>query len=427
MVVLGSNETDPFSGNKSLFAEIQLARTARTYRRWFDRYLIWIGLVTFAYALVTARIARSWVIADWLINYEAGFIRRGFAGQIAYQLGRMLHLSPVPIVVTLCLLLYGVLLLAVRSLARRSSWNLWVLAALLSPATLAFQVLDATAGFRKELLYLAALTLFLALLEYARWSATGVIVYLSLAILLATLTHESLICFAPYFFAALVVSGRTRTQAAWQCLIPFLLGLGAAYVSARHLGNLQMATQICSSLGYKIGYQGNDICSGGAIPYLASTRLDALKDTLVAIRYYPYFRIYLTTAALAMAPLLMGSRALVRGGRRFEVRAIWQMAALSFAGSLILFAYATDWGRWIYIHVFSIAVLLLYVDGIESEGSVAKVQPVVTGKRKLIACALLVLYATLWTLPHVPLQTPRFGYPALVQYMLAYSQRHALR
>lgn len=408
---------------------MQLARSPETYCRRFDLYLVLIGLVTLAYGLLTARLSRSWVIADWLINYKAGFVRRGLAGQVAYFLGQMLHLSPVIFVVFFYLSTYMALLLAVRSLARHSSWNLWVLAVLLSPATFAFQVLDPTAGFRKEVLYLASLALFAALLQRVRWSPVETSVYISVAILVSVLTHESLFCFAPYFFAALVLSGRSYRQAAWQCLVPFVLGLGAVFLSSRHLGNSSMATQICSSLGYPVLAQGNEICSGGAIPYLASAPSRALEDTRVAFHDFPYLRIYLTTGLLALTPLVAGSVALARAGRRREVRAIWAMVALSFAGSLILFLYATDWGRWIYIHIVSIAVLLLFIDGLPESGDGVpsrKLQPPATGRRKTLAIAALGMYATLWTLPHVLSQTPRFGYIDLVRYVLTYSQHHRL-
>jgi len=106
------------------------------------------------------------------------------------------------------------------------------------------------------------------------------------------------------------------------------------------------------------------------------------------------------------------------------VRVVWCMAALSFAGSLILFVYATDWGRWIYIHVVSIAVLLLYLDGLRRAGR--SPESPATGRRRVLVCALLFFYATLWTLPHVPMQTPRFGYVGLVQYAFAYRQHHPL-
>lgn len=400
---------------------MQLASTEKTYRRGLDLYLCFIGLVTLAYGLITARISRSWPIADWLINYSAGFVRRGFVGEIAYLLGRVFHVSPVGIVVVIYLGLYGVIFLAIRCLAFRSSWNFWVLAVLLSPATLSFQVLDATGGFRKELIYLAAFSLFVLLLQSSRLSPIQATIFIAFVIPLTVLSHESLICFAPYFFVALMLSGRTAFQALGQCAIGFLLGLGAAFLSAHSLGNLDMATQICSSLGYKVLSQGNEICSGGAIPYLANTGAMARQITADAFRSNPYFLIYIPAALLALAPLIAGSVMLARSGRRRDVLIIWCTVAICFLGSLILFVYATDWGRWIYIHVLSIAILLLYLDDRNRVPTAFISAPRVP---RWPAGLLLFIYATLWTLPHVPMMTPRFGYVGLVRYSMAYCHYH---
>ncbi len=90
-------------------------------------------------------------------------------------------------------------------------------------------------------------------------------------------------------------------------------------------------------------------------------------------------------------------------------------------GSLPLFFYALDWGRWIYIHVFSVGLLLLFV-----EGGRAKVGDVEIAPRapRRVMLGGLVAYAMLWTLPHIPMLTPRYGYVGLVEYAAHYRAGH---
>ena len=389
---------------------------AQRYRWGINIFLVFIGAATLLNGILSEHFNASWSISEWLINYEGGFVRRGLSGEAGYLLGHLFGISPVFCVVFFYLSLYGVLLLAVRQLVLQSSLSFWVLAVMLSPATFSFQVLDMWAGFRKEVIYIAALSLLLALLQRSRLSAAGATVYIAAALSVAILCHEPLICFAPYFFAALVLSGFTPVQAARQCAIPFALGVGVAFLCARHPGNMNIATQICSSVGYKLLPEGTQVCADGAITHLSYTSAMAAAETRHAIQQYGYYRLYPCRFVLVFIPAILGSVALYRRGFRRNVKILWLTAAASFVASLLLFVFAMDWGRWIYIHAISISLLLLFMDG-RDDGStvVTPVSRSVRPWRRRAAVFALAVYATFWTLPGYNLKTPRFGYVGLVR------------
>ena len=392
-------------------------------------YLLFIASATLVYGLFLQRWSRPWIISDWLINYEAGFVRRGLPGELLFRLSHLLHLSPVLLAVLLTLTLYAVILLSIRSLALHSSGSLWVLAVLLSPATLSFPVLDSEAGFRKELLYLAALLLFVSLLRRGALRGVNGSVYLVCALCIAVFSHESLICYAPYFFAALVLAGRSVRQAALQCALPGALAVGAAYLCSHHLGSLQTAAHICASLGYPLtaNEHGRQVCDGGAIAYLGYTRAMARQETVTVMHAHHYLLLYPVLAVLAVLPLVAGTLALARSGFARELRVVWASAAVSLGGTLILFLYAIDWGRWIYLHVFSIAILLLFVDGkARKAGYSSDPVPAGHGRRGLGYAVLLAAYATTWSLPHYQMDDRyRFGYFGLAHHVLF--DRHSIQ
>ncbi len=408
---------------------MQLSFPERACRLTLQGYYVFIGFMILAFGLLTLHNQRSWTISDWLINYQGGFVRRGFAGEVAYLLGRLLHVSPIYLVVLLYLSLYAILLFAIYRLALLSTWSLWVLALLFSPATLAFPVLDPEAGFRKELLYLAAFSLLVFLLQRFHLRSPVVAIYLSVTVTVAVLSHESLICFVPYSYAALVLSGRRFGQAARECALPLLLGIFAAFLCAHHLGDLKAATSICSSLGYPLlSDNHNQVCSGGAIAYLGYTRAMAREETRQAVLQYHFVALYLGLGLLAFAPALWGSWSLARSGFAREIRILWTAAAISGAGSLILFLYAVDWGRWLYIHLLSIMILLLVVDArhrrdrqVSSPGAERAIG---TPARKVLVALALIAYSTLWTFPHVPMHTSRAGYIGLSRYLIWFKNAH---
>ena len=392
------------------------------FRPKVDLWFAFIAFVTLVYGLLLERWSKPWIISDWLINYEAGFVRRGLPGELLYRLGHLLHLSPVPLVPALTLALYAVILLGLRSLVLAGPGRLWVWALLLSPATLSFPVLDSEAGFRKELLYLATLVIFVLLLRRGRLSGVGASLYIAIALVFAVLSHESLICYAPYFLAALLLAGRSVPQALAQCALPFALGLGAAIVCSHHLGDLHAAARICRSLGYPLteNEHGSQVCDGGAIAYLGYTRAMARQEAVATMRGNHYLLLYPALGVLALLPLVLGSVKLAAQGFRQQLTLLWTCAGISFAGSLVLFLFAIDWGRWIYLHALSMTILLLLL---RSRSPAPAPDPF--PRHRPLAWLALALYATTWSLPHYQVNAPyHFGYFGLLHHVF-FEHHHA--
>ena len=386
---------------------------SRPARIGLDIFLVYVGLFTLINGLIATQALRGWILGDWLINYEGGFVRRGLMGEAALLLARLFHTSPVFFVVLCYLSFYAVFFVAFRSLATTTSGNFLVFALILSPATLSFQILHRGSGFRKEVIYLAAFTLFVGLLRKTRVSSLFVAAYLSGVLIVGTLSHEGLIFYSPYFVAALLISGRSIQQTARVCVVPLLFGSVAFAACISHLGSVATASQICSSIGYKLeSLPGStEICSSGAIPYLAKTRALAGEEALEKIRDYQYLWVFPCYLLLALLPAIGESIVLVRARMNRDVKILWVTAAISFIGTLILFRYAVDWGRWIYIHTVSIAVLLLFIDSkrVQTKPRTTSNAPEPIAWKKVLQWAFVVVYATFWILPS-DTESLRMGY-----------------
>lgn len=399
---------------------MRIAFGEKLTRTGINIFFVYLALATLVNGLIDRRASRNWLISDWLTNYQGGFVRRGLPGEVAFIVAKALHIDPIPIVVVFYLALFAAFFIAARELALRSSRNLWLLALILSPATLSFQILHPLVGFRKELIFIAALSVFLVLLQRFEVSSLAAIVYMTVAIVVGALSHEGLIFYAPYFFAALVLSGRPVQRASTECIIPFVLGVIAVCFCSRHLGDVQIAKDICSSLGYKFLVPGStDICSSGAIPYLIRDGEFAHAEVLANIHDYRYFAVFPPFAALALLPALGESVFLTRAKLSFDVIVIWTICLLSFCGSIFLFRYGFDWGRWIYIHICSLMVLFLFADAKAVAMSSPVLEPVSASGpgRKIVYGAFLFCYAFLWILPSGA-EPIRMGYAGRFLYLL---------
>lgn len=391
--------------------------SSRIQRIGLDVFYCYIGTITLINGLIATRVMRGWILGDWLINYEGGFVRRGLTGQVALLLARPFHTTPVLFVVLLYLSLYAVFFLTFRSLASRIAINLWMLALIVSPATLSFQVLHRGSGFRKEILFIAALSIFVVLLTRGRMSLLVTAACLSGILALITLSHEGLVFYSPYFAGAFAISGRSALQTAKACLVPLLCGAVVFAVCVGHLGDTETATRICSSLGYRLQVVpgSTEICANGAIPYLAKTRTEGGEEALDKIARYGYLQVFPIYLLVALLPAVGESVVLVRARMGREVKILWTTFAFSFVGTLVLFRYAVDWGRWIYIHVVSITLLLLLIEIRRSRRAAEESSPPpdAAPARRIAGWALVFVYATFWILPS-DTETLRWGYAGRV-------------
>ncbi len=386
-------------------------------RQGLDLFFLYLSAMTLVLGMIAVGAVRNWILSDWLINYEGGFIRRGLSGQAILFLSHISHISPVLFIRGLCLSLYAVFFLSFRSLLFGARRDFWILALVFSPAILSFQILHAAGGFRKEIIYLAAFSYFLVLLRRGALSPVAISITLTVYAAVSTLSHEAMAFYLPYFFCALLLSGRSMAQAASEFAAPAVAGAMASLACFYRHGNAAQASQICSSLGYKLSTvpAGLDICASGAIPYLAKTPAEASADALSKIVHYQYLWIFPAFALLALLPAVGESVVLYRSGMKRETRILWITAAIAWLGTAVLFRYTIDWGRWIYIHAASVALLVMFMAGDRASYSsgVTADSPVLPRGRRLTYSLLLFIYATCWNLPS-DTETLRMGYAGRV-------------
>ena len=123
-------------------------------------------------------------ISDWLINYEGGFVRRGFTGQILLFFYRI---APHPIVYTIiaiyfCSLL--VLLYIVYTIFKKNGWSLFIA---IFPVSISISFL----GVRRD--YLMLFLCFLVFQQYRHFLRTNSISHITCANIIASvaiLMHE---------------------------------------------------------------------------------------------------------------------------------------------------------------------------------------------------------------------------------------------
>ena len=354
---------------------------------------------------------RDWGYGDWLINYQGGFIRRGFMGEVSFLLAKPLHMDPIYFVALIGMTCYFIIFWRVWQLLPASSWRWWVIALLTSPVTLAFPVISRT-SFRKEILYYAVLGTLIVWLQRNGEDRTKDIrlaAVLSIAFPLLILSHEPLVeYFFPYCTAALLICLKEPKRVFRILIVPALLcGVTIPFVIS-HFGSPEAVSKICAS----IGSPDVSTCSL-AVRIVAQTKQAALADVALFTRKYHYYRNYSIAALLALIPIIGAYRELSRQPEsRRSLRILLGAACVALPWSFTLFHYGIDWGRWINMHTMSICLLLLLIDSNRKrDGAQVKVEHMAPWKNALLT-VFLVLYATCWSAPGVK-DKPLFGYVSL--------------
>lgn len=395
------------------------------YRRWFGLYLLFVAAVSTVYGFLNARRGSGWAIGEWLTNYSAGFIRRGLVGEVVLLLGQASGIKLVWIAFGIQVAVYLFFLWCVYRLTEELLWGWMVAALLLSPATLGFIVLDPPNGFKKEILLFAALAAVICMFSYARlrdWQMTALLSGIGVVLVLS---HEPLLFYLPYIFAAIAIHAGSMRRALGMVAWPVILCGIAAIAVWLHPGDLAMAEKICSSVGGTLGtfdVYDEGVCGGGIL-WLQRSLAQAHAYVMAAAWKHHSFLVYgllaVPTLAPAIAALVMLYR---REGARREVKTIAACSLIAVAGSLSIFYSGRDWGRWIHIHAVCLMLLVLMVS--RGKAAVAHSPLRMNGARRWAAAAALAIYATCWTLPAVDIYPARSGYYGLYQYVRGYGQTH---
>jgi hypothetical protein len=356
-----------------------------------------------ASGLWMARGTPDWGLPEWLINYQAGFIRRGLTGAIVRLVCNISHLPQLLLVAMIGIVCYAILFFVAGKLLATSSWRWWVYALAICPATFAFPVVART-SFRKDVLFFAMFAaLILWLQRNGKDRSRDLLLSAALTITLPVmvLCQEPLFVYFPYVVAALLIFINPARRVAAIVLLPLLLSGLALYAVAKHKGTPGQVTVICTS----VGFPEVSTCPAGI-------RIAGMPPVDTSfIQQYGYWRHYPIELVLGLVPVVGAMLTLQKQAqKRSAVRILIVCGLISAIGSIQIFIYGLDWGRWINLHLISMTLLLLAIDG-SKKPAVAE-HKARSPVRTFVTTLLLLAYATCWSMPGNR-DTPLFGYLSL--------------
>ena len=324
----------------------------------FLLYCLLVVVFTVMVGWDTARDTHPFLIGDWMINYEAGLVRRGMFGQLVFTLSMTFGFSPNFVILTIQLFCYLVLFYCVARMFMGLDQPVHFLPLVMAPFFLAFQIHDEVAGFRKEIL-------FLALIAYLSYISTqknirefkGPFISVLLVFPVFVLSHEMLMLYSPYFLVLLLVQypdARLKKYFLLPVVIAIILLLAAVAIATFYTGSAIEVFKICRSWGEHAPFRCTE---QGGIYWLKGTLADSMGFVFQDISSGQIkVNSALCLLLVALPFVYLGPKVVKVFGKHKYVPIL---IIMMLVGTVMLLIIARDWGRILYIHAAATSLILL--------------------------------------------------------------------
>jgi hypothetical protein len=235
-------------------------------------------------------------------------------------------------------------------LLRRKQLNFWFLLCLLSPATLAFPVWDWLATGRKEIILFLLFALYMLCLNKG-WLKDSVIFLFTFALMVATLFHELVFFYVPYFLVAAYLKSIVSDEPTysrktlWIALGALLVIIPLSIFGQKINGSEIAAGLMARGLAHQIG--------DGILSWPNNFGAHDVGGWAVS---RGYLMTYGSTLFLSLLPFILFTK--YSGSQRLTINRFIVVLACLFLFTLPLFVLAVDWGRWIHIHCILLLMTL---------------------------------------------------------------------
>lgn len=300
----------------------------------------------------------GWSTGDWLINYSAGFNRRGLLGELVLDLHHWLNINPVSIVLRLRTFIYQIIFISffVIAIKKRLGFVELVLAA--APWGFMFVINDELAIARKEIILIACLSIFVLLNIFKKNDERNSnntylnikFIYLLICLPALVLIHEGLFFYLQFFLLALLLFEGFHRKALFTFLVPYLASIFALVTCYVYRGDQHTADALCASVT-NLGLD-RSLCDG-AIASFGESGKDFSPRLLTTLGLLPAL---ISVCLLTFIPLFTYAFLAFKQQNRKKVLLF---SALALIPTLPLYFMAADWGRWIHISASCLFLIVL--------------------------------------------------------------------
>lgn len=332
----------------------------------------------------------GYILGDWLINYNGGFVKRGLIGQVFFNISKELNISIIHIIFFFSSSIYIITLIILYRIIRDKLNIKILLIYLFLPSTFLFNFFDPLTVGRKEVLVLFFFSIYYIYLDNNKYLYKIIIYLLSIFFLLS---HEILFFQLPYLFLLRYLHLKKNDKHTFDLkdynleilifLSCFILILLIFKFSIYHDNNL-----LCKSLT-EVGLT-TDVCYGAI-----NDQKELNKIVFVLWSYFierNYLFNYSIYTVLTMTPLVY---VYYKSENFLFKNKLVILLLFCFVFSLLFFPRVNDWGR--YLNLTFLLQFLIFLKFIEI-GLIK--EDLILNFKKYLNIFLILILLTSWHMPH---------------------------
>jgi len=318
-------------------------------------YFAYIILATIFFLIAHAQqFPIKYTYTEWLINYEGGFIRRGFLGQAVYELSNLLKINIVTTIVCfqICAYLtyYFIFIYILTKLKINFFWIIFIF----SSISFLYPLGELESLGRKEIFVLLFFLIF-SLINTTNIKNLFIIFFIFFAI--SNLIHEITFFYIHYYLLIIYLKSKIylkKNISIEYYIFTFLLVCLLIYLNA-FLGRSAQIDQIIESY-LKINILIDS--SLGAIGWLSKSFSWALLNTINKISLMGILR-YFYILAIYLIPILYFVK--IKENKLKKFVNIKNLVFISFLFSIPIYILVLDWGRITYLNYNFLMISIIFL------------------------------------------------------------------
>ena len=342
--------------------------------------------------------------ADWLINYQAGFVRRGFVGEVFYQINNLFNLKLDILLLVFVILLYFLFYLNFYKIIKNINIKVIDLFIILSPLSFFYTAVEQKASGRKEIIFLYLLSFFILIIKNI--SPLKQVIVIIIFSTITTLSHSGLIFYNIYFLLLFVC---LNSQLGFKKIVIFLLPVFLSNLFILFLiyfnstFNLSDLNLMCQSIKVYLPNCGN-IGYIGTLTWGLKKNFELNNQLWFSTYYFVY---YLFNFIFCFSFFLYQcSKSKIK-----NVNYLYTIICL--IPSLPLYFIGADYGR--YLHISYISSILVYYFLLKEK--IVYRENISINLKKIIVIPLLFFYSFTWTVPSYGNEgKPKFNFRNVIKY-----------
>ena len=283
----------------------------------------------------------EWTISEWLINYQGGFTRRGFLGEIIFQLNKFSTLTIRETILIFQILSYLIYFYLVFKILKNSNIHLVLVFAIFSPIFIIYPIAEVEVLGRKEIFIFISFLLVLSIFSKKIITIKDFI-FFSIILTIACLIWEGLLIYLSFFLFILFLKNNLNFNKIF--ILKVFLSLLPVFISFYFIIYFRLNSEelkvMCNSVNECYGamsYLNRDISSNIG-------EVKAKFELSYLIRYV----LILLIGFMPLFLLILNSK--FNFNLKFNNKYFFSFTFfLVFFPSFSFYYIAQDWGRWINI------------------------------------------------------------------------------